>query len=97
MSDDPADDVILDKYGRIVIPKSLRKVLGVEAGSRLDAVLEEGEAGMSLRLRPRRETPLVIRQNGHRVHTGQLEDDIDLVTLMSEQRTERAHQVAGLK
>jgi len=36
-------DVVVDKFGRILIPKQLRRQLGVEAGSRIDLNVKNGQ------------------------------------------------------
>jgi AbrB family looped-hinge helix DNA binding protein len=64
--------VTLDRFGRIVIPKTVRNDLGLAPGSAL--VLEEVEEGILLK--PLNEEPEVIEHNGVLVFTGVAEGDL---------------------
>jgi AbrB family looped-hinge helix DNA binding protein len=89
-------DVTVDEYGRIVIPKSIRDRLGLEAGSSLkldvDASEEERE---SITLRPEGQEPPLRREGDLLVHTGRLTDEnFDVVEQLRAQRDERAQDHA---
>jgi AbrB family looped-hinge helix DNA binding protein len=78
----------LDEFGRVVIPKSVRRNLGLEAGDVLE--LEESEGGILLRL-PHGEPP-VRRVGGVLVFGGEAAGD--LREAGRRQREERAESVA---
>ena len=93
-------EVSINKYGRIVIPKSMRDAFGLDAGTMLHLETNEGDSGkreIALRL-AREESPFRKKGDGDvRVYTGTLvDDDID-VKLIKEQRKNRARHLAGLE
>jgi len=54
--------VLVNANGRIVIPASFRKVLGIAAGDRLTLSLVNGEAKLATRKQKLRESQKLIRQ-----------------------------------
>jgi len=94
-------DVTIDEYGRIVIPKPVREALGLEAGATLHLETIEGDSGTrKIALRPEQEeSPYRKKGDGDvRVYTGRLvDDDIDVVQLIKEQRETRARHLAGFE
>lgn len=60
-------EATLDKFGRIVIPKSVREDLGLDAGTVLEIKGGEGRIVLS----PRRAEPDLVREDGVLVFTGE--------------------------
>ena len=92
-------EVSLDKYGRIVIPKSVRERLGLEAGGTLELSVESSEegGGETVRLQPAGREPLLKEKDGILVFTGRLlEDDYDVVEHLRAARRSRARKLVGL-
>lgn len=81
----------VDKFGRMVLPKSLRDDLGLSQGDQLD--VDEREGGIWLRP-VRRQDPLT-RKNGLLVFTGESTGDLDKA--VAEQRRVRLKRAAGWK
>lgn len=90
-------DVTIDKFGRIVIPKSVRDWLGLEAGTELKLeVIEEGSGERAIALRAPHDEPLLVDEQGLLVYTGALaEKGIDIVEHIRENRRERNRQAGG--
>ncbi len=82
--------MIIDKFGRIVIPKVLRDGLHLTSGT----VLEVEEKAGSLILRPFHEQPVLVRKNGFLVHTGATTSRFD--SILKEERETRLLKLAGL-
>lgn len=91
-------DVTIDDYGRIVIPKEIRDQLGIKSGSSLEIRAEpDGDAGGTITLRPKGQTPALQQKGGLLVHSGTLTDDeFDVVEQIRAERQERAQTHAGL-
>ncbi len=83
--------VTLDRFGRIVIPKAVRIDLGLSSGSAL--VLEEIEEGILLK--PLREEPDVVEEDGVLVFTGAAEGD--LTVAVENDRQARLRSLSKLK
>jgi len=64
----------LDRFGRIVIPKQVREVLGLETGAIL-CIEEAGED--TIALRALREQPAVRTKEGVTVFSGRAEGDLE--------------------
>jgi len=81
--------VKIDKAGRIVVPKSIRARLGLQAGTDLE-ILESSD-GMLIR-RAQRE-PALVREGQLLVHTGELPAGYDLVKSLEEDREARIREI----
>ena len=81
----------LDKFGRMVLPKSLRDDLGLSQGDQFD--VDEREGGVWLR--PIRKQDPLTRKNGLLVFTG--ESTGDLAGIPDDQRRVRIKRAAGWK
>ena len=77
--------VSIDKAGRIVVPKSIRERLGLQAGARLE--LGELRDGMTLKLVS--QEPSVVEVDGLLVHRGEYEGELDLRAAVESHREER--------
>jgi AbrB family looped-hinge helix DNA binding protein len=84
-------ETVLDKFGRVVVPKDARERLGLEPGSRL-SVEVTGDA-ITLRLRAE-EQPLLVR-DGVLVYAGKLL--ADGASLVSSRREARLRKVRGTR
>ena len=84
-------NAVLDKFGRIVIPKEIRESLGLRPGS----ALQIDEDGREIRIRPLEGASHVMDKDGWLVYTGALVGDasnaLDMV------RRERIRHVSGIK
>ncbi|HEX2254862.1 MAG TPA: AbrB/MazE/SpoVT family DNA-binding domain-containing protein [Thermoanaerobaculia bacterium] len=76
-------ETTIDRFGRVLIPKKLRRELGLDAGTRMRLQVG-GEVG---------ETPL-REIEGVLVDTGKLEGDPDKV--LDEVHAERLHRLGGV-
>lgn len=63
----------LDKFGRIIIPKKIRKHLGINLGTKLN-ISEDGDR---IIIEPVNEKEPVIEKNGILVFTGKLERNVE--------------------
>jgi len=63
----------MDKSGRVVFPKPLRRRLGVERAAELEVI----EWPEGILLSPSRQAPVMVRVGGVWVHQGVAEDDSD--------------------
>jgi len=75
----------MDNSGRIVFPKPLRKRLGLERPTELEAVEQED----GILLRPRRQQPSMVRVGGLWVHQGVAERGVNLQRVLDDVREER--------
>lgn len=75
--------IILDKAGRVVIPKPLRKMLNLRPGSRLEIKI----SGPGFFLEPCENAPVLVKENGLWVHLGHAEGP--LADAIQEFREER--------
>jgi len=80
----------LDRYGRILIPKKMRKKMGIAENAQLKLVQEENR--LIIESIPE-DTPLVI-ENGFLVYTGEMPDDVD--DFIQKDREDRLRQVLGV-
>lgn len=81
-------ETILDKFGRVLIPKKLRERLGLEPYDALELQLEDGK----LTLLPRR-TPPPLRRKG-RVLVVESEATGDLSQTLTHLREERLDELS---
>jgi len=81
----------LDKSGRVVLPKPLRQRLGLRAGTTFEAT----EAGDGVLLRPLKERPSLVEQDGFLVHTGQATRAFDWRALFDDLEQERLRDILG--
>ncbi len=65
--------LLIDKFGRMLLPKTLRNNFGLRAGDRLEAV----EKGDEIILRPLHDEELVKSEKGILVFSGHALDDIE--------------------
>jgi AbrB family looped-hinge helix DNA binding protein len=84
-------DVVVDKFGRMVLPKAIRDDLGLKPGDVLDAT-EEGDA---IILRPRARQNVVRRKEGLLVSCGVAVGDV--AKAVEEHRGERVERAAAWK
>ena len=88
--------ITIDRFGRVLIPKSLRERLGFAPGTPLALdVHDAGDGAPSLEIRAIPDEPLLVRENGRLVFTGAL-DPFDLVEALGAQRAARDRRVSGL-
>ena len=66
-------ETMLDRFGRVVLPKEVRERLGLEPG----AVLDIEETGTEIRLKPRREESGVALKDGVLVYTGKARGNLE--------------------
>ncbi len=65
----------VDSVGRLVIPKSLRDAVGLQAGSSVDI----SRYGQGLALVPAGRTATLVQESGHLVATGETSIDDETV------------------
>ncbi|HOT29755.1 MAG TPA: AbrB/MazE/SpoVT family DNA-binding domain-containing protein [Candidatus Ozemobacteraceae bacterium] len=83
-------EAILDKFGRIVIPKEIRDALGLRPGSSF--LIEEKNQGILLK--PVEGTPHIKNEHGWLIFTGDLQADIS--NTINDVRKERFEHVSGM-
>jgi AbrB family looped-hinge helix DNA binding protein len=59
-------ETTIDSFGRVLVPKAIRDRLGLEPGS----VLEMEDSGTEIRLKPVRESPLLVKKGKVLVYAG---------------------------
>jgi AbrB family looped-hinge helix DNA binding protein len=84
-------EVTLDKYGRIVVPKSVRDQLGIQAGTDLAVEVKEGRLVLS----PVPERASLEERDGLLVSTVEVSSDADVQSIIDDVRSDRAHTIAG--
>lgn len=82
-------NIRMDKSGRIVLPKPLRKKLGLERQVELEAVEHPG----GVLLRTVTEQPSMVRVDGLWVHRGTAEPGTNWERLVNDIREERIESV----
>lgn len=80
----------LDKYGRILIPKKMRRKMGIAENAQLKLVQKENR----LIIEPIPEEPPLIIENGFLVYTGEMPDNVD--DFIQKDREDRMRQVLGV-
>ena len=81
--------LLIDRSGRIVVPKRLRERLGFRPDSEIEVVEEPG----GLLLRPLREEPSMVRVDGFWVHQGVAEPGANWDRVVEDVREERTQAV----
>jgi AbrB family looped-hinge helix DNA binding protein len=81
----------LDRFGRVVVPKTLRDQLGLRAG----AVIEIEEDDGRIMLRPVDDESPLIARDGILVFNGSALGDLE--NSVAAHREERARYISGLK
>jgi AbrB family looped-hinge helix DNA binding protein len=79
----------MDKSGRIVFPKPLRKRLGLASGVELEAVEQPG----GVLLRPMMQQPSMIKVGGLWIHQGAAEPGANWDRVLDDLREERTQSV----
>jgi len=79
----------MDKSGRIVFPKPLRKRLGIASGAELEALEQPG----GVLLRPMKQRPSMIQVDGLWVHQGTAESGANWEQVLDDVREERTQTV----
>lgn len=82
-------ETALDRFGRVVVPRSARAELGLEPGARFAVVVEGGE----IRLKPIDGEPELVARGGVLVVRSPAEGD--LRDALQRSRDERAARVTG--
>jgi AbrB family looped-hinge helix DNA binding protein len=77
--------IVIDKAGRLVLPKAIRDGLGLRPGSRLVVEMRSDH----LELRPVEERPTLAKDNGWWVHQGSVDSAADVEEAVRRHRVER--------
>lgn len=77
---------VIDRFGRVVVPKTIRQGLGLEAGSELEIT----ETGDAIVLRPTSGRPDLAVKNGILVFTGGVGDDRETLRRLRDDRLGKA-------
>jgi AbrB family looped-hinge helix DNA binding protein len=79
----------IDRSGRIVVPKPLRKRLGLDSGQELELI----EQSNGVLLRPVQHEPSLVRVGGVLVHQGVSEPGFNWAQVIDDAREERIQQL----
>jgi AbrB family looped-hinge helix DNA binding protein len=91
-----AVSITVDKFGRILIPKTVRDWLGLEPGTELDLEIAEDDGERTIALKPIHDRPLLVDEDGLLVYTGELQvKDFDIVDQIRTDREKRSRRHAG--
>lgn len=80
----------MDKAGRVVLPKSVRERLHLQAGALLEIEVREGH----LELRPAEGRPALVKRDGWWIHQGVGAPASSLEDGIGRQRADRLRQLA---
>jgi AbrB family looped-hinge helix DNA binding protein len=83
----------IDQSGRIVIPKPMRKRLGLTSGTELEVVEQAG----GFLLRPVPDKPSLIKVDGVWIHQGTAEPEANWERLLDDTREERVQDLLRLR
>lgn len=83
--------VTMDKKGRVVVPKSLRKRFNLEPGCQIEIEASEDH----INLRPTDEEYGLVLKDGMLIHHGPTVLTLDLEEFIRAQRNARHAQIAG--
>jgi len=81
--------LLIDRSGRIVVPKRLRERLGFRPDSEIE-VIEKPDGVL---LRPLQEKPSMVKVDGFWVHQGVSEQGVDWDRIVDDVREERIQSV----
>lgn len=81
--------LLIDRSGRIVVPKRIRERLGFRPDSEIEAVEQPG----GILLRPAQEKPSMVRVDGFWVHQGVAEPGANWDRVVEDVREERTQAV----
>lgn len=81
--------LLIDRSGRIVVPKRMRERLGFRPDSEIEAVEQPG----GILLRPAQEKPSMVRVDGFWVHQGVAEPGANWDRVVEDVREERTQAV----
>lgn len=84
-------EVVIDKFGRIIIPKQIREHLGLSAGSKLKIEEQDHE----LHLAPLEDQSYLTYENDILVYTGRVRGNLDEV--LKRQREMRLKKLDGFE
>ena len=82
-------EVLIDNFGRILIPQALRRHIGLKSGS----VLEVEESGSNIILKPREEKSCLKIKENIAVYSGDIDNSSDL---LRESRNKRIKKLSGI-
>jgi len=82
-------ELVIDKAGRVVIPKTVRDRLGLRAGDALELQSE----GDSVRLRPARPKTVLCKEHGLWVYCGD-SSGVDIINAIEDDRENRVRDVS---
>jgi AbrB family looped-hinge helix DNA binding protein len=92
--------VTIDKFGRVLIPKKAREVIGLQEGDQLELRVSEHDRSIHLHLKPTAGNKIRIQTTEGGWPVIQYLDgkarDYDAVNLIKEGREERDRKVSGL-
>lgn len=81
----------IDSAGRIVLPKPIRRRLGLDTGTEIELT----EASGGLLLRPAERRLSLLREGRLLVHQGSLPEKFDEVRAIEEDRAARSYHLLG--
>ena len=83
--------IVIDRAGRIVVPKSPRERFNVVTGTELETEV----TGDSLRLRKAHAEPPLVRKRGVLVHRGDARRSLDVGAFIRAERESRSRRISG--
>ena len=92
-------EVTIDKFGRILIPKKIREMLGLEPGQVLEVLVDRYNRKLDIRLPAKADTiNIIVEDSGLPViqNGPSLEEDFDTVAYIKATREEYLDRKMGL-